>query len=130
MKKSIRVECVDSSHLKEVSSEIAALISKSFEHDSKYMKKFNSTANMPVPIIHNIWLKLSDQEVKELTKVIGALPKSYTLDILEEAVYFDLHSAITKPGNSCNYILNLFQYPWELTDSFDPVFCGAELRSL
>lgn len=130
MKKSIQVECVDSSHLKEVSSETAAAICAFFEQDSKYMEKFNSTANIPAPYIQNMWLELSDQEAAELAEVIGILPAAFTMDKLEETVSFDLRGAITRPGNACSYILNLFHYPWELTENFNPIFCGAQLRAL
>lgn len=130
MKKSIRVECIDSLHLTEVSAEIAAEIRNQFEQDPKYLDKYNGASNTPEPTIINVWLKLTDEQADKMSSKLELLPARFTMEQLEEIMQADIRSAMTNPGGSCNYILNLLTQPWELTEEFDNIYCGAELRKL
>lgn len=130
MKKSICVECVDSSHLANVPDSIAAEINRFFDENPKYLKKYNESTNRPDPYITNIWLKLSENDANELISKIGMLPDKFTMAQLEEMLELDFDNATTIPGNGCSYLLNLLHMPWELTEEMDPIYCGAKLSKM
>lgn len=130
MKKSIRVECVDSAHLTAVPLDVAAEIDRFFEEDPKFSEKFKNTANTPEPFITNMWLKLSEDEVAELNEKLSELPERFTMDEFKRLLELDADRAAVNPGAGCTHLMNLLAYPWELTDKFDNIYCGADLKKL
>lgn len=128
MKKSIMVECVNASLLKEVSAKTLAEIEDFFKKDGKFKDKYEKTENNPDPFITNMWLCLSVEEAEELQNKLQNLPECFTLAQLVETTQLSEDNIKRGPGGDCNYVLNLLGYPWEFTDTFDPIYIKGELQ--
>lgn len=124
MKKSILVECVDSSHLKPVSPETEAEISMFFAEHPDYFAKFQASGDMPQPYVSVQWANFTDAEAEKMKSILASLPSTFTGDEFLAHIS-DLRRCFTNPPGT--HLIRLFSYPWQLTEQFDPIFVGVEI---
>ncbi len=126
MKPRIAFECVDSAWVAPVGAEVLAEIERAFAADPAFKEKFDRAPVKLLPGIVNCWLCLSDEEAVALRAALSTLPERYTMEELR------LHLAdyTSRSGERCNYLLNLFMQPWDLTEDFAYIFTGCDLQEL
>ena len=128
MKPSNACEFVDAQWCKPVSIEISKAIETVFEENPKAKEKFEKAPNMPKPSIASAWLALADEQEESFSQLISNLPERFTSE-----QFWDFASEyrryIVDPSKA-THILYLFSYLWEISDNFEPLHFGPELKKL
>ena len=128
MKFSNACEFVDAQWCEPVSSEVIEAIEIAFCENSKAKQKFDNAPNMPKPSVASTWMALSDEQVVSFSELFKELPERFTAKqfwILAEGY----RQYIVDPSQA-THILYLFSYLWEISDTFDPLHFGPELKKL
>lgn len=128
MKPSNACEFVDAQWCKPVSAEIAQSIEAMFEENPKARQKFEKAPNMPKPAVASTWLALSEEQAEAFSRLILSFPERFTSEQFW-AWSADYRKHIVDPSGA-THILYLFSYLWEISDGFEPLHFGPELKKL
>lgn len=128
MKPSNACEVVDAQWCKPVPNNIVQSIEVIFEENLKVKQKFEKAPNMPKPSIASVWMALSEEQAEAFSKLIELLPERFTLESFWEQ-FVDYRQYIVDPPQA-THILYLFSYLWEITDNYDPLHFGPEIKRL
>lgn len=126
MKPSNACEFVDAQWCKPVSKEILQSIQAMFNEDLKLQQKFEKAPNMPKPSVASVWLALSDEQAESFFQLILRFPEKFTLEQFWIRCA-DYRKFIVDPSEA-THILYLYSYLWEISDNFDPLHFGPELK--
>ena len=128
MRPSNGCDFVDAQWCKPVSCETIQAIEAAFEENKKAKEKFEKAPNTPKPAIASIWLKLSDEQAESFTKQISKYPERFTIKQFW-VCSANYRQYITDPA-SATHILHLYSYLWEISDDYEPLHFGPELKKL
>lgn len=121
-------DCVDGQWCKPVSNEIVQSIEAIFEENPKIKQKFENASNMPDPAVASVWLTLSDEQAESFSQLISTWPERFTSEQFW-AWFADYRKCVIDPSGA-THILYLFSYLWEISDNFEPLHFGPELKKL
>lgn len=126
MKPANACEFVDAQWCVPVSSDIAAAIEAAFSDNPKAKQKFDKAPGLPKPAVACTWMALSDEQADALAERFRELPDRFT------AAQFWGWLAEYRPcivdASRATHALYLFSYLWEVSDTFDPLHFGPELK--
>ena len=128
MKPSNACDLADAQWCKPVSEEILQSIQAMFNEDAKLRQKFEKAPNMPKPSIASVWLALSDEQAESFSQLILRFSEKFTLEQFWIRCA-DYRRYIADPSKA-THILYLYSYLWEISDNFDPLHFGPELKKL
>ena len=128
MKPSNGCEFVDAQWCKPVPKETAQSIEALFEENPKARQKFEQAPNMPKPSVASTWLALSEQQAESFSQLISNYPEHFTSEQFW-AWSADYRQYIVDPSKA-THILYLFSYLWEISDDFEPLHFGPEIKKL
>lgn len=126
MKPSNACDLADSQWCKPVSEEILQSIQAMFNEDAKLRQKFEKAPNMPKPSVASVWLALSDEQAESFSQLILRFSEKFTLEQFWIRCA-DYRKYIADPSEA-THILYLYSYLWEISDNFDPLHFGPELK--
>ena len=86
MKPRVDFSYEDSTWLKPVPETILTEIEKYFEEHPDFKKKFDTAEIKLLPMITNVWINLSEEREADFRKLLGTLPKKFTMDNLLSAI--------------------------------------------
>ena len=121
-------DCVDGQWCKPVSNEIVQSIEAIFEENPKIKQKFENAPNTPDPCVASLWLTLSDEQAESFSQLISTWPERFTSEQFW-AWFADYRKCVIDPSGA-THILYLFSYLWEISDNFEPLHFGPELKKL
>ncbi len=128
MKPSNACDFVDAQWCKPVSNDIVQSIEATFAENPKIKQKFDNAPDMPNPSVANIWMKLSDEQVQSFSELISNFPERFTTEqFWTWSANYRQH--IVDPSNA-THILYLYSYLWEISDDFEPLHLGPEIKKL
>lgn len=125
MKKSIRVEFVDSSYLKAVPDQVEAEINAFFAANPDYLEKFRSYGDQPDPAVTPGWANFTPAEAEKMQAILSSLPAEFTVEEFRSYIGELRHCFGDDTGT---HIVYLFSYPWHLTEQYDLIFSGAHME--
>ena len=128
MKPSNACEFVDSQWCNPVSADILQSIEVAFAENPKAKQKFDKAPNLPKPSVASGWLMLSDEQANSFSDLINKLPERFTSE-----QFWSLAADYRKfivDSSQATHILYLFSYLWEVSENFDPLHFGPELKKL
>ena len=127
MKPANACEFVDAQWCRPVSQEIAESIEAAFSENPKARQKFDQAPNMPKPSVSSVWLALSDGQAESFSEQMRRLPDRFTSEQFWE-LCASYRQFVADPGNA-THILYLFSYLWEISDDFEPLLFGPEIKT-
>ena len=128
MKCSNACEFADAQWCKPVAQEVRQAIEAAFAENPKAKQKFEKAPNMPKPAVTSCWMVLSGEQADSFAKLLRTLPERFTLEAFW-TLADDYRQCIADPSGA-THILYLFSYLWEISESFDPLHFGPELKKL
>lgn len=128
MKPSNACDFVDAQWCKRVPDEIVQAIEAMFEENPKAKQKFEKAPNMPKPSIASAWLALTDEQADSFSKLISSFPERFTSAQFWEWSA-DYRKYIADPSKA-THILYVYSYLWEISDNFEPLHFGPEMKRL
>ena len=128
MKLSNACEFVDAQWCKPVSHDVVQLIEAVFAENPKAKQKFEKAQNMPNPSVSSTWLALSDEQVLSFSRFISNFPERFTSKEFWDLAA-DYRQYVVDPSKA-THILYLFSYLWEISNDFDPLHFGPEIKKI
>lgn len=128
MKPSSSCELVDSQWCMPVSDEVVQSIETVFAENLKAKQKFDNAPNMPKPAVASAWMILSEEQADSFSQLFNKLPERFTSEQFWTLAK-DYRKYIVDPSKA-TYILYLFSYLWEISETFDTLHFGPELKKL
>lgn len=128
MKPSSACEFIDAQWCKLVPNEILQSIEAIFEENQKVKQKFEKAPNMPKPSVCSTWLMLSDEQAESFSQLISKCPDRFTSEQFW-TWSTDYRQYIVDPSKA-THLLYLFSYLWEISDGFQPLYFGPEIKKL
>ncbi len=128
MKPSNACEFVDAQWCEIVSDGIMKSIEATFAENPKAKQKFDNAPNMPKPSVANLWMRLSDEQAESLSELISKLPERFTEEQFGKQI--DNYCQYIVDPSEATHILYLFSYLWEISDDFEPLHFGPEIKKL
>ena len=119
---------VDGYWCKPVSDEIVQSIEAIFDENPKIKQKFEEAPSMPDPAVASVCLTLSDEQAEAFSQLISRLPERFTSEQFW-ACSADYRQYVSDPSRA-THILYLFSYLWEISDDFEPLNFGPEIKKL
>ena len=119
-------EFVDARWCKPVPVETRQMIENMFAENSKAWKKFDQAPVKPSPMVTSIWLTLNEEQAEALAALLPTLPQRFP-----EAQFWaraEGYQELLADPAGATHVLYLFSYPWEMTDGFDLLHFGPELK--
>lgn len=128
MKPSNSCELVDSRWCMPASDEVVRSIEAAFAENLKAKQKFDKAPNIPKPSVDSAWMILSEKQADSFSELINKLPERFTSEQFW-ALAKDYRKYIVDPSKA-THILYLFSYLWEISETFEPLLFGPELKRL
>ena len=128
MKPSNACDFVDAQWCNPVSDDIVRSIEAMFVENPKAKQKFEKAPDMPKPSVASAWLMLSDEQAECFSKLILSCPERFTSEHFW-SLASEYRKYIVDPSHA-THILYLFSYLWEISDHFEPLHFGPELKKL
>lgn len=119
-------EFVDAQWCKLVSRDIVDVIEAAFAENPKARLKFENAPDMPKPSVATVWMALSDEQAEAFAELMRGLPERFTMDQFWE-LCAGYRQYVADPAGA-TYILHLFSYLWEISEDFEPLHFGPEIR--
>lgn len=128
MKFSNACEFVDEQWCAPVSPEVLEAIEAAFCENPKAKQRFDKAPDMPKPSVASGWMALSEEQANSFSELFKKLPDRFTVEqfwtLAEDYRQYMVESS------RATHILYLFSYLWEISDTFDPLHFGPELKKL
>ena len=121
-------EFVDALWCKPVSPDISQAIEAILAENPKIRQKFEAAPDMPKPSVASIWLTLSAAQAEDLSRLLAGLPERFT-DQEFWSLAADYRQYRADPAQA-THIVYLYSYLWEISDTFDPLHFGPEIKKL
>lgn len=121
-------ECIDSCWLTPVPDAVACELDRALEADPKHKEQFETT-DILRKSPYNRFLKLTGEQAAEFESKLKLLPERFTEEELRRTTGLPQECMDVEYMDS-NYVLNLYDVPWEITENCDQIYCGWMLASL
>lgn len=128
MKPSNVCEFVDAQWCKPVANDITKSIEAVFAENPKTKEKFENAPSMPNPSVASVWLSLSAEQAISFSQLISNCPERFTSNEFW-TLATDYRQHIVDPSKA-THILYLYSYLWEISDTFEPLHFGPEIKEL
>ncbi len=128
MKPSNACEFVDAQWCEPVANNIVQSIEKIFAENPKAKQKFEEAPNMPNPSVTSEWMALTDDQAESFSKHLSSLPERFTLEQFRKRS--SVYSQYKVDPSNATHVLYLFSYLWEISDDFEPLHFGPEIKKL
>lgn len=119
-------ECIDAGWLTPVSDEIAEELELKLAADSKHKAQFETETEMRIGAF-NRFMKLSPEQAMDMEHKLSILPERFTETEWKNIVQLPAECIDVPRIVDANYLLNLFENPWEITEDYDQIYCGWQL---
>jgi len=126
MKPGNACEFVDARWCTPVPEEVRLAIETAFLENPRARQKFDSAPDKPRPAVSSICLKLTDGQAETYAARLATLPDRFTEAQLN-AHLEGIESVLAAPGVA-THVLYLFSYLWEISNAYEPLHFGPELR--
>lgn len=128
MKPSNACELVDAQWCNPVTNDMVQSIEATFEENPNAKQKFEKAPNMPKPSVASVWLMLSDEQAECFSQLIFNCQERFTSE--QFWVFASEYRKYIVDPSKATHILYLFSYLWEISDDFEPLHFGPELKKL
>lgn len=128
MKPANACEFVDAQWCRPVPAETARAIEEAFAGNPRAKQKFDKAPDRPNPAVSSCWMCLSDEQAQGFSEHFQKLPERFTAEQFW-TLAADYRECVVQPSQA-THILYLFSYLWEISEAFDPLHFGPELRKI
>ena len=118
---------VDSAWVKKVSDDVQEKINNLFEENIKFKEKYDNTEVILPPTIKNCWVKLNNEQAKELENIIKNLSSDFTIDEFWNQAKNYKNFITNYPSD---YLLNFLTFPWNVDENGNMHYYSCELKKL